>query len=40
MSVINSVWAHIQKLDFPDVSGYPPTIGGIRKFEADLGVGT
>jgi hypothetical protein len=40
MSVINSVWAHIQNLDFPDVSGYPPTIGGIRKFEADLGVGT
>ena len=34
--LINSVWSHIQTLDFPDASGYPPTIGGIRKFEADL----
>ncbi len=36
LSLIGSVWIHIQNLDFPDTSQYPPTIGGIRQFEADL----
>lgn len=34
--LIRGVWRHVQSLDFPDISAYPPTIVGIRKFEADL----
>ena len=36
VKLIQSVWRHIQSLDFPDVSGYPPTLSGIRQFELDL----
>jgi RecB family exonuclease len=35
-ALANAVWQRTKNLDFPDVSGYPPTLAGIRKFEADL----
>ncbi len=34
--LINAVWAHIIKLDFPDISSYPKTYNGILDFEHDL----
>jgi DNA helicase-2/ATP-dependent DNA helicase PcrA len=34
--LIQAVWEHIQNLDFPDIRKYPPTISGVRAFEADL----
>ncbi|MGH7157534.1 MAG: ATP-dependent helicase [Candidatus Saccharimonadales bacterium] len=34
--LVQAVWQRIQALDFPDVSGYEPTLTGIRQFEADL----
>lgn len=34
--LINAVWAHIIKLDFPDISSYPKTYNGIVDFEHDL----
>lgn len=34
--LIRSVWHSIQTLKLPDISGYPPTIAGIRQFEHDL----
>ena len=34
--LIEAVWQHIIKLDFPDTSAYPPTIEGIKAFEDDL----
>ena len=34
--LIQAVWRYIQSLAFPDVSGYPPTLGGIRRFEQDI----
>lgn len=35
-ALLTAVWQKIMKLDFPDVSGYANTIGGIKAFEADL----
>lgn len=34
--LVGIVWAHIQNLDFPDVSKYPKNLRGIQRFEADL----
>ncbi len=34
--LIASVWQHITTLDFPDISGYKPSIYGVRDFEAGL----
>lgn len=31
-----SMWHHVHKLDFPDVSAYPATMAGIKSFVADL----
>ncbi|HUY85122.1 MAG TPA: ATP-dependent DNA helicase [Candidatus Dormibacteraeota bacterium] len=36
MRLIGAVWAHITKLDFPDVSHYPKNLRGIKQFEQDL----
>ena len=36
MKLIGAVWAHINKLEFPDVSGYPRNLTGIKQFEQDL----
>jgi DNA helicase-2/ATP-dependent DNA helicase PcrA len=36
MRLIGAIWAHINKLDFPDVSGYPRNLTGIKQFEQDL----
>jgi DNA helicase-2/ATP-dependent DNA helicase PcrA len=35
-TLIKAVWKHIKALDFPDVSKYPATMTGIKKFESDL----
>lgn len=35
-ALIGRVWHHIQRLDLPDISKYPPTLSGIKAFEADL----
>jgi DNA helicase-2/ATP-dependent DNA helicase PcrA len=34
--LIKAIWKLVQELNFPDISGYPPTIAGIRQFEDDL----
>lgn len=34
--IVEAVWAHIQRLEFPNTSSYPPTVEGIRAFEEDL----
>lgn len=34
--LVLSVWQHIQALDLPDISGYPATAPGMKKFIADL----
>ena len=34
--LVGAVWAHIMKLDFPDISGYPRNLKGIQQFEQDL----
>ena len=34
--LIKSLWRHIHELSFPDVSGYPVTLAGIKAFEQDL----
>ncbi len=34
--LMTTVWQRIQKLDFPDISKYPPTLTGIMAFEEDL----
>jgi DNA helicase-2/ATP-dependent DNA helicase PcrA len=36
VKLINAVWAAIQGLKFPDISGYPATLAGIRQLEDDL----
>jgi DNA helicase-2/ATP-dependent DNA helicase PcrA len=36
INLITAVWQHIQNLDFPDTSKYPPNMTGIRAFENDL----
>lgn len=35
-ALISAVWQSIMSLDLPDVSGYPPTLKGVQKFEQDL----
>lgn len=34
--LVQAVWQHIQRLDWPDISKYPPSLKGILQFEADL----
>lgn len=34
--LIQVIWRHIQELDLPDTSSYPPSLEGIIKFEEDL----
>lgn len=34
--LIIAVMGRIRTLDFPDISGYPQTVAGIRQFEEDL----
>lgn len=34
--LIGAVWAHIMKLDFPDISKYPTSLKGMKQFEQDL----
>ncbi len=36
IKLIEAVWAHINILNFPDVSAYPVSLTGIKKFEQDL----
>jgi hypothetical protein len=36
IKLIGGIWARIQSLDLPLTDQYPPTIAGIKKFEADL----
>jgi uncharacterized protein YprB with RNaseH-like and TPR domain len=31
--LINAIWQKVQNLDFPDTSGYEPTLKGILAFE-------
>jgi len=34
--LVGTVWKHIAELNFPDVSSYPQSLAGIKKFEQDL----
>lgn len=34
--LIKVVWEHVKQLNFPDISGYPTSLTGIRNFENDL----
>lgn len=34
--LVVAVWHHIQNVDLPDISIYPPNATGIRQFESDL----
>ncbi|HEX8182224.1 MAG TPA: ATP-dependent DNA helicase [Candidatus Saccharimonadales bacterium] len=34
--LMNSIWAHVQRLDFPATDAYPPTLAGVLQFEQDL----
>lgn len=34
--LIEVVWKHVQELDFPDVSTFPKSFSGIKKFEKEL----
>lgn len=34
--LLAAVWRRVQRLDLPDISGYPKTLTGIKAFEADL----
>ena len=36
IKLLHSVWGHIMKLDFPDVSDYKQTLSGTLDFEQDL----
>ncbi|HEX5744200.1 MAG TPA: ATP-dependent DNA helicase, partial [Candidatus Saccharimonadales bacterium] len=36
VKLVGAVWAHITRLDFPEVSGYDRTLKGIIQFEEDL----
>jgi DNA helicase II / ATP-dependent DNA helicase PcrA len=36
MALVQSLWKHVQELDFPDTAKYPPSLTGIKAFEADL----
>ncbi len=36
LNLLNGVWQSIQSLDFPDTSGYPKALSGIKEFESDL----
>ncbi len=35
-NLIQSLWKHVQELNFPDVSQYQPTMSGVKAFEQDL----
>lgn len=35
-NLLLALWQHVQKLNFPDVSGYPVNLTGIKAFEQDL----
>lgn len=34
--LIVSLWEHVHDLNFPDVSSYPLSLGGVKQFEKDL----
>lgn len=34
--LLEAMWQHVQKLSFPDVSGYSANFAGAKEFEADL----
>lgn len=34
--LLQAMWKHVQNLQFPDTSGYQPTLTGIKQFEQDL----
>lgn len=34
--LLQAVWRLVQALEFPDVSSYPPTLAGVKQFEAFL----
>jgi CRISPR/Cas system-associated exonuclease Cas4 (RecB family) len=36
VTLIKTVWGHIQSLKFPDISAYPKSLAGVREFEKDL----
>ena len=36
LKLVQTIWEHVQTLNFPDVSGYPKNLTGIKKFESDL----
>lgn len=34
--LLQAVWVKVHNLDFPDITGYEPTLNGIKAFETDL----
>ncbi len=36
VELMSGVWRYIQTLELPDISGYQPSLAGIKKFEADI----
>jgi DNA helicase-2/ATP-dependent DNA helicase PcrA len=40
LALLRAVWTHVKALSFPDITGYEPTLTGIKSFEKDLIEGT
>lgn len=35
-ALLQAMWRHVQKLEFPDIGSYRPDVNGIKQFEDDL----